>query len=82
MTNKDVLMSLCKAGYTLQEIAAMTHRSVRNTWDTLRKMVEEPCRGSDQCLECSAQAACEADYARVMALKPIATRPRRGRYCY
>ena len=82
MTNKDVLMDLCRAGYTLQEIAAMTHRSVRNTWDTLQRMVEESCRGSDQCPKCSVQTACEADRACVMALKPIATRPRRGRYCY
>lgn len=76
--NRGMLMDLCRAGYSLREIASMTHRSVKDTKAALRRMVEEPCRNSTECPACPAQTACKTDYARVAVI----ITPRRGRYSY
>ena len=69
MTSRQTIyMELCKAGYTLQEIATITGRSTDAVLTALKKAVEKPCRSSNNCRSCPFETTCSADLQRMQIL--------------
>ena len=69
MTSRQTIyMELCKAGYTLQEIATITERSTNAVLTALKKAVEKPCRSPNNCRSCPFETPCAANLQRVQIL--------------
>lgn len=75
-----VYLNLAKQGYSVEEIASITHRTTNTVRETLRMAVEKSCKSPENCADCLIKADCDAlPYTPLRHSKP---RERRGRYSY
>ena len=69
MTSRQIVyMELCKAGYSLQEIATITERSTNAVLAALKSAVTKPCRKPENCRSCPFEITCNANLQRVQLL--------------
>lgn len=84
MTDKQKMyLDLRRHGYSLEEIANMTRRSVNTVRATLTKAVNKGCTSPENCRGCILRADCEGLKWSVASHKVYRRRePGRGRYSY
>lgn len=84
MTDKQrMYLDLRRHGYSLEEIADMTRRSVNTVRATLAKAAAKGCMTPENCQSCALRADCEDIGRAVSGHKAYhRTEPSRGRYSY
>lgn len=87
MTDKQrMYLDLRRHGYSLEEIADMTRRSVNTVRATLAKAAAKDCMTPENCRSCALKADCEGTKRLVASAPRHKTcrrmEPSRGRYSY